>query len=124
MLVFSQLMAVLSIAENCLAAWGVRYLRLDGSTPVAERQALLDEFGRDKGIGVFLLSTKAGGLGLNLVSADTVVIHDSDWNPHADAQAVDRGFLMARAHARAQDARERARASARERSPSAQALAS
>jgi hypothetical protein len=90
-LVFSQLMAVLSIAENCLAAWGVRYLRLDGSTPVAERQAMLDEFGRDKGIGVFLLSTKAGGLGLNLVSADTVVIHDSDWNPHADAQAVDRG---------------------------------
>jgi SNF2 family DNA or RNA helicase len=93
-LVFSQLMAVLSIAENCLAAWGVRYLRLDGSTPVAERQALLDDFGRDKGIGVFLLSTKAGGLGLNLVAADTVVIHDSDWNPHADAQAVDRAHRL------------------------------
>jgi len=93
-LIFSQLMDILSILEGCLGSWGIPYLRLDGSTPVAERQSLLDLFNRDKSIGVFLLSTKAGGLGLNLVSADTVVIHDSDWNPHADAQAVDRAHRL------------------------------
>ena len=93
-LIFSQLMAILGILESCLTSWGVRYLRLDGSTPVADRQRMLDEFSRDKGVGVFLLSTKAGGLGLNLVAADTVVIHDADWNPHADSQAVDRAHRL------------------------------
>jgi SNF2 family DNA or RNA helicase len=93
-LIFSQMMAILSILECCLGSWGIQYVRLDGSTPVDERQALLDRFNRDNSIGVFLLSTKAGGLGLNLVSADTVVIHDSDWNPHADAQAVDRAHRI------------------------------
>jgi SNF2 family DNA or RNA helicase len=93
-LIFSQLMDLLTVLQVCLASWGIRALRLDGSTPVDERQALLDTFNRTPGLGVFLLSTKAGGLGLNLTAADTVIIHDSDWNPHADAQAVDRAHRM------------------------------
>jgi SNF2 family DNA or RNA helicase len=55
---------------------------------------MLDTFSRSPHIGVFLLSTKAGGLGLNLTAADTVILHDIDWNPHSDAQAVDRAHRM------------------------------
>jgi len=68
----------------------VGFLRLDGSTPVATRQALIDEFNQDKSKGVFLLSTRAGGLGINLTSADTVIMHDLDFNPVNDRQAEDR----------------------------------
>ncbi len=61
-----------------------------GSTPVSTRQVLIDEFERDCSIPVFLLSTKAGGLGINLTAADTVVTHDLDFNPESDRQAEDR----------------------------------
>ena len=67
-----------------------RYLRLDGSTVVSTRQYLINEFNTDVSIPVFLLSTKAGGLGINLTSADTVIMHDLDWNPENDRQAEDR----------------------------------
>lgn len=70
------------------------YLRLDGSTPVNIRQQLIDEFTEDKSIFIFLLSTKAGGLGINLTSADTVIIHDIDFNPYNDKQAEDRCHRM------------------------------
>jgi hypothetical protein len=93
-LVFSQLKEMLTILEVCLGSWGIQFLRLDGDTKVEARQELLDQFTRSPHVGVFLLSTKAGGLGLNLTAADTVVIHDSDWNPHADSQAVDRAHRM------------------------------
>jgi len=93
-LIFSQVMDILSILQVCLRSWGIPFLRLDGSTDVDSRQRLLDKFNRTPHLGVFLLSTKAGGLGLNLTAADTVIIHDSDWNPHADAQAVDRAHRM------------------------------
>jgi len=93
-LLFSQLMDLLSIVGHALTGWGIRWLRLDGSTPVTERTRIIDAFNADPGIGVFLVSTKAGGLGLNLTAADTVIIHDSDWNPHSDAQAVDRAHRL------------------------------
>lgn len=66
---------------------GLTFCRLDGSTPVSERKALIDKFGSDKSIPVFLLSTRAGGLGINLTSADTVILHDVDFNPENDRQA-------------------------------------
>ena len=64
-------------------------LRLDGSTPVEQRLELIDEFNTDYEIGVFMISTKAGGLGINLTSADTVIIHDIDPNPYNDKQVND-----------------------------------
>lgn len=67
---------------------------LTGQTQVEERQILVDEFFEDKSIDVFLLSTKAGGLGINLTAANVVIIFDSDWNPHADRQAGDRAFRI------------------------------
>jgi SWI/SNF-related matrix-associated actin-dependent regulator 1 of chromatin subfamily A len=89
-LVFSQWTSLLSALELLFAHLGVGFLRLDGSTPVPERQALIDEFNADRSKGVFLLSTRAGGLGINLTSADTVVMHDLDFNPVNDRQAEDR----------------------------------
>lgn len=67
-------------------------MHLSGDTPNAQRQILIDKFSRDPDQRVFVLSTRAGGLGLNLVAADTVFIMDSDFNPHVDLQA------LARAH--------------------------
>jgi len=69
---------------------GLAFLRLDGSTPISIRQELIDKFNKDNKIPVFLLSTKAGGLGINLTSADTVIMHDLDFNPENDRQAEDR----------------------------------
>ena len=67
-----------------------RYLRLDGTTKVEMRQALMDRFNADKKIFVFILSTRSGGIRVNLTGADTVIFYDSDWNPTMDAQAQDR----------------------------------
>ncbi|CCJ30808.1 unnamed protein product, partial [Pneumocystis jirovecii] len=74
---------------------GHRYLRLDGSTKADDRSAAMREFNHEESdIFIFLLSTRAGGLGLNLQSADTVIIFDSDWNPHQDLQAQDRAHRI------------------------------
>ena len=67
-----------------------RFFRLDGSTPVQERQSLIDGFNEDPAIFVFVLSTRAGGLGINLTAANTVILHDLDFNPYNDKQAEDR----------------------------------
>ena len=64
--------------------------RLDGSTGIEMRQTLMDRFNRDKRYFCFILSTRSGGVGVNLTGADTVVFYDSDWNPTMDAQAQDR----------------------------------
>lgn len=87
MLVFSQWTRLLDLLEVFMQALPMQYLRLDGSTPVRERQELIDRFNSDVSIGVFLLSTKAGGLGINLTAADTVIMHDLDFNPENDKQA-------------------------------------
>jgi SWI/SNF-related matrix-associated actin-dependent regulator 1 of chromatin subfamily A len=89
-LLFSQWTRLLDLFEALLHHLSLSYRRLDGSTPVAERQALINEFSSRNDIPIFLLSTRAGGLGINLTSADTVILHDLDWNPGNDAQAVDR----------------------------------
>ncbi|XP_076140327.1 SWI/SNF-related matrix-associated actin-dependent regulator of chromatin subfamily A containing DEAD/H box 1b isoform X2 [Alosa pseudoharengus] len=87
---FSQFTMMLDILEIFLKHHSHRYIRLDGSTPMADRIGLIDEFNTDQDIFVFLLSTKAGGLGINLTSANVVILHDIDCNPYNDKQAEDR----------------------------------
>ncbi|CAG9561675.1 unnamed protein product [Danaus chrysippus] len=92
-LIFSQFTMMLDVIEPYLRMRNYRYLRLDGSTAVNERQDLIDQYNSED-IFVFLLSTKAGGLGINLTAADTVIIHDIDFNPYNDKQAEDRCHRM------------------------------
>ncbi|KAM7392025.1 hypothetical protein PAMP_022668 [Pampus punctatissimus] len=87
---FSQFTMMLDIVEILLKHLKHRYVRLDGSTPIADRIVLIDEFNTDPDIFVFLLSTRAGGLGINLTSANVVILHDIDCNPYNDKQAEDR----------------------------------
>ncbi|KAL0107362.1 hypothetical protein PUN28_015725 [Cardiocondyla obscurior] len=89
-LIFSQFTMVLDVLEEYLSIRGHTFFRLDGNTPVPERQTLINEYTHDPNIFIFLLSTKAGGLGINLTAADTVIIHDIDFNPYNDKQAEDR----------------------------------
>lgn len=92
-LIFSQMVRMLDILGDYLSIKGINFQRLDGTVPSAQRRISIDHFNSpDSNDFVFLLSTRAGGLGINLMTADTVVIFDSDWNPQADLQA------MARAH--------------------------
>ena len=88
---------MLDLLEHLLGPSGLRlhYCRLDGGTPVAERQVMIDKFqAADSKIFAFLLSTRAGGQGINLTAADTVILHDLDWNPQLDRQAVDRAHRL------------------------------
>ena len=98
---------VLNIIEDYLNFRHWKYCRIDGSTNIDDRQTAMDIFNAEKSGGkngtrnygddryfVFMLSTRAGGLGINLTSADTCIIFDSDWNPHADSQAMDRCHRM------------------------------
>ena len=85
---------ILDILQEALDYLNIRYVRLDGSTKTDERQALVDEFNEDEEITVFLLSTKAGGVGINLTAASVVVIYDQDFNPHNDRQAADRAYRI------------------------------
>ena len=93
-LVVSQYVMMLDIIENCVDQEGHRYIRMDGSTPGQNRQILVDKFNRDPSIFVALLTTKVGGLGLNLTGADRVVIFDPDWNPVVDTQAKERSWRI------------------------------
>uniref|UniRef100_H3AHV5 Snf2 related CREBBP activator protein n=1 Tax=Latimeria chalumnae TaxID=7897 RepID=H3AHV5_LATCH len=89
-LVFTQMTRMLDVLEQFLNYHGHIYLRLDGTTRVEQRQALMERFNADRRIFCFILSTRSGGVGVNLTGADTVVFYDSDWNPTMDAQAQDR----------------------------------
>ncbi|KAJ1982250.1 ATP-dependent DNA helicase Snf21 [Dimargaris verticillata] len=94
-LMFFQMTQVITIMEDFLHFRGWQYLRLDGSTKAEDRSGMLKVFNAPNSpYQVFLLSTRAGGLGLNLQSADTVIIFDSDWNPHQDLQAQDRAHRI------------------------------
>nr|AQX44099.1 hypothetical protein [Dendrobium officinale] len=94
-LLFSQMTRLINILEIYLDIYGYKYLRLDGSTKTEERGAKLKLFNApDSDYFMFLLSTRAGGLGLNLQTADTVIIFDSDWNPQMDQQAEDRAHRI------------------------------
>ncbi|KAG7192749.1 swr1 complex component [Scheffersomyces spartinae] len=89
-LIFTQMTKVLDILEQFLNIHGYRYMRLDGATKIEDRQLLTEKFNRDNKIPVFILSTRSGGLGINLTGADTVIFYDSDWNPAMDKQCQDR----------------------------------
>lgn len=92
-LIFSQLVTMLDILSAYLQVRGHAFQRIDGNKPVSERDAAMSHFNEEGSKDFcFLLSTRAGGLGINLATADTVILFDSDWNPQADLQA------MARAH--------------------------
>ncbi|XP_068130422.1 transcription activator BRG1 isoform X1 [Hyperolius riggenbachi] len=94
-LLFCQMTTLMTIMEDYFAYRGFKYLRLDGTTKAEDRGMLLKTFNEPSSdFFIFLLSTRAGGLGLNLQSADTVVIFDSDWNPHQDLQAQDRAHRI------------------------------
>ncbi|XP_057806008.1 ISWI chromatin-remodeling complex ATPase CHR17-like isoform X2 [Salvia miltiorrhiza] len=94
-LIFSQMTRLLDILEDYLIFRGHYYCRIDGNTGGEDRDASIEAFnkpGSEK--FVFLLSTRAGGLGINLATADVVIIYDSDWNPQADLQAQDRAHRI------------------------------
>lgn len=94
-LLFFQMTQIMNIMEDFLRFRGMKYLRLDGSTKSDDRSELLKLFNDpNSDYFCFLLSTRAGGLGLNLQTADTVIIYDSDWNPHQDLQAQDRAHRI------------------------------
>ncbi|XP_034386484.1 transcription activator BRG1 isoform X2 [Cyclopterus lumpus] len=94
-LLFCQMTTLMTIMEDYFAYRSFKYLRLDGTTKADDRGMLLKTFNEPgSDYFIFLLSTRAGGLGLNLQSADTVVIFDSDWNPHQDLQAQDRAHRI------------------------------
>lgn len=94
-LLFTQMTAVMTILEDYFAYRNYLSLRLDGSTPAEEREKRMYKFNApDSPYFIFLLSTRAGGLGLNLTSANTVIIFDSDWNPMMDLQAQDRAHRI------------------------------
>ncbi|KAG6691401.1 protein CHROMATIN REMODELING 4-like isoform X6 [Carya illinoinensis] len=95
-LIFSQMTKLLDILEDYMnIEFGAKtYERVDGSVSVADRQTAIARFNQDKSRFVFLLSTRSCGLGINLATADTVIIYDSDFNPHADIQAMNRAHRI------------------------------
>jgi chromodomain-helicase-DNA-binding protein 4 len=97
-LIYSQFTRTLDVLEAWLLKRGWGFQRIDGKVRGGDRQTRIDRFNNDPSLyWVFLLSTRAGGLGINLATADTVIIFDSDWNPHNDIQAqVCSAFLCIR----------------------------
>ncbi|KAK1266905.1 Chromatin structure-remodeling complex protein SYD [Acorus gramineus] len=93
-LLFTQTQQMLDIIESFLIASGYTYRRMDGITPVKQRMALIDEFNNSSHVFVFILTTKVGGLGTNLVGANRVIIYDPDWNPSTDMQARERAWRI------------------------------
>ena len=98
-LIFSQMTQLLNILEAYFMFKGIKCLRLDGATKAEERGRQIDLFSdSNNDYMIFILSTRAGGLGLNLQAADTVIIFDSDWNPQMDIQAQDRAHRIGQKH--------------------------
>ncbi|ULT98915.1 hypothetical protein L3Y34_000338 [Caenorhabditis briggsae] len=89
-LIFTQMSKMLDVLQTFLSHHGYQYFRLDGTTGVEQRQAMMERFNADSKVFCFILSTRSGGVGVNLTGADTVIFYDSDWNPTMDAQAQDR----------------------------------
>ncbi|KAG9396285.1 chromatin-remodeling complex ATPase chain [Carpediemonas membranifera] len=94
-LVFSQMTRMMDILEDYIAMKGYSYCRIDGQTSSEEREEHIASFNaEDSTKFIFLLSTRAGGLGINLATADTVVLYDTSWNPQQDLQAMDRAHRI------------------------------
>jgi SNF2 family DNA or RNA helicase len=95
MLIFTQMTQLIDILQYFLMYRNIKHLRLDGSTKLEERAIRMALFNQENSeYSIFLLSTRAGGLGLNLQTADTVILFDSDWNPQMDLQAQDRAHRI------------------------------
>ncbi|XP_037038168.1 chromatin-remodeling ATPase INO80 isoform X2 [Bradysia coprophila] len=93
-LIYSQMTKVIDLLEEYMWHRKHRYHRLDGSSKISARRDMVADFQNRSDIFVFLLSTRAGGLGINLTAADTVIFYDSDWNPTVDQQAMDRAHRL------------------------------
>ncbi|MFH4978831.1 hypothetical protein AB6A40_005540 [Gnathostoma spinigerum] len=94
-LIFSGMSRMLDLLEDYCWWRNYQYCRLDGNTPHADRQSAIDEYNRPGSEKfIFMLTTRAGGLGINLTTADVVIIYDSDWNPQVDLQAMDRAHRI------------------------------
>lgn len=94
-LIFSQMTKMLDILDDYCRSRGISHCRIDGSTASSDRQLMIDDFVRtDSDKKIFLLSTRAGGLGINLVSANFVFVFDADFNPQSDLQAIDRAHRI------------------------------
>ncbi|XP_052046096.1 DNA excision repair protein ERCC-6 isoform X2 [Apodemus sylvaticus] len=93
-LLFSQSRQMLHILEVFLRAHKYSYLKMDGTTTIASRQPLITKYNEDTSIFVFLLTTRVGGLGVNLTGANRVIIYDPDWNPSTDTQARERAWRI------------------------------
>lgn len=93
-LLYFQMTRMIDLMEEYLTYRNYKYCRLDGSTKLEDRRDTVADFQQRSDIFVFLLSTRAGGLGINLTAADTVIFYDSDWNPTIDSQAMDRAHRL------------------------------
>ncbi|CAJ2673301.1 unnamed protein product [Trifolium pratense] len=93
-LLFAQMTKMLNILEDYMNYRKYKYFRLDGSSTIQDRRDMVKDFQQRSDIFVFLLSTRAGGLGINLTAADTVIFYESDWNPTLDLQAMDRAHRL------------------------------
>ncbi|KAL3872724.1 hypothetical protein ACJMK2_035930 [Sinanodonta woodiana] len=93
-LIYSQMTRMIDLLEEFMWHRKHTYMRLDGSSKISERRDMVADFQTRSDIFVFLLSTRAGGLGINLTAADTVIFYDSDWNPTVDQQAMDRAHRL------------------------------
>jgi len=93
-LLYSQMTKMLTILEDYLTYRGYTHIRLDGTSSLADRRDLVEGWQNNPEIFVFILSTRAGGVGINLTAADTVIFYDSDWNPTVDSQAMDRAHRL------------------------------
>ncbi|KAJ1553278.1 hypothetical protein HK096_008532 [Nowakowskiella sp. JEL0078] len=94
-LIFCQMTKMLDIIQDwCMGVKGWQAARIDGGVKLEERKRQIEEFNKNPEMKIFLLSTRAGGLGINLTAADTVILYDSDWNPQMDLQAQDRAHRI------------------------------
>lgn len=93
-LIYSQMTKMIDLLEEYMWHRKHRYMRLDGSSKISARRDMVADFQSREDIFCFLLSTRAGGLGINLTAADTVIFYDSDWNPTVDQQAMDRAHRL------------------------------
>ncbi|KFP07189.1 DNA excision repair protein ERCC-6 [Calypte anna] len=93
-LFFTQSRQMLQILEVFVRGRNYSYLRMDGTTTIASRQPLITRYNEDRSIFIFLLTTRVGGIGVNLTGADRVIIYDPDWNPSTDTQARERAWRI------------------------------
>jgi DNA helicase INO80 len=93
-LLYFQMTRMMDLIEEYLTYRQYKYLRLDGSSKIGDRRDMVMDWQTRPDLFVFVLSTRAGGLGINLTAADTVIFYDSDWNPTVDSQAMDRAHRL------------------------------